>query len=278
MSCAKITALCALDLSTPAKLLGTIIASCGIRTPKELIAISGLSRTAVYRALEELWAIAGDIISSDSGGIPNCPINGIPGNPKVPDDGNCSEKTVPKVPKMGLSAPLAPRAPAQIEFPSGIDSSQVEILPPYPPKAIAKTAEGVREGETAAGHGVFVNCETIRHAAFTISIPAIEMGALAAGLTRDEIKTECLSHALQWAVEIEGGKPPRDVLPGKIKNFLCASVMGTKNRADVQSVRVKRADAGSSKALVPAESRVQRIMRLCEEAGERMGLNERMPS
>lgn len=91
-------------------------------------------------------------------------------------------------------------------------------------------SEGAREGEVAHAHGVFVNCETIRHAAFTISLPSIEMATVASGLPQPEIKNICLAHAMQWAAEIEGGKLSRDVVPSKIANFLSSTIMREKAR------------------------------------------------
>lgn len=97
--------------------------------------------------------------------------------------------------------------------------------------------------EVEAGHGVIVNCETIRHRAFTISLPAIRLNTIASGRTAEQIKTDCLAHALQWAAEIEGGKRPDQVVPGKIANFLSASIMGAKNRQEVGEVRREKAAA-----------------------------------
>lgn len=97
-----------------------------------------------------------------------------------------------------------------------------------------------REGEEAHPHSVIANCETIRHPAFTISLPGIEMNTLAAGLSKAEIKSRCLAHALQWAAEIEGGKRPDAVVPNKIANFLQASIMGERTRSAVASVRTSR--------------------------------------
>lgn len=88
----------------------------------------------------------------------------------------------------------------------------------------------IKEGECEAAPGVFVNCETIRHRGFTISLPAIELATIRAGLPKAEVKNRCLAHAMQWAAEIDGGKMPRDVIPAKIANFLAASIMGEVNR------------------------------------------------
>jgi len=91
--------------------------------------------------------------------------------------------------------------------------------------------------ESHLGHGVYVNGETIRHAAFAISLPGIRMGTINSGLTANEVKDRCVAHALQWAVEIEIGRSPRDVLPSKIANFLSRSIMGEINQDKIQRVR-----------------------------------------
>jgi uncharacterized protein YdaU (DUF1376 family) len=105
--------------------------------------------------------------------------------------------------------------------------------------------------ETHAGHGVFVNCETIRHHAFVISLPAIRLGTQASGLDAEAIKTHCIAHALQWAAEIEAGKLSDTVVPSKIANFLSASIMGATNRkaaAETRKARAGTADKPLSRA------------------------------
>lgn len=96
------------------------------------------------------------------------------------------------------------------------------------------------DNEQAVGHGVVVNCETIRHPAFTISIPAISLG-IAGRLPVADVKSRCLAHALQWAAEIDSGKPARLVVPDKIGNFLAASLIGEINRAAVHGIRLEKA-------------------------------------
>lgn len=98
---------------------------------------------------------------------------------------------------------------------------------------------------------MFVNCETIRHKHFTISLPAIRMGTMASGLDAETIKTHCIAHALQWAAEIEGGKLSGSVVPSKIANFLSASIMGSMNRkaaADTRKARASTDDRPMSRA------------------------------
>lgn len=95
-----------------------------------------------------------------------------------------------------------------------------------------------REGVEVLAHGVQVNCETIRHPSFSISIPAIELG-IAGRIPRDEVKRHCVAHALQWAAEIDGGKASASVIPGKIANFLVASIMGDLNRGAAASRRAE---------------------------------------
>jgi hypothetical protein len=103
--------------------------------------------------------------------------------------------------------------------------------------------EAARVGEVAVGHGVFINCETIRHEAFTISIPAIECLTLGK-FPRDEIRAKAQGHALQWASEIESGKRPELVVPAKIANFLTASLNGEETRQQCADVRKTRAENG----------------------------------
>ena len=184
--------------------------------------------------------------------------------------------------KDGANAwPIAPlsasRARAQMESPSGIVninrlSEESHPLTPSAPAASACVGEVLGPDEEHIGHGVILNCTTIRHPAFTISLPAIELGALAAGMSREEVRRHCSAHALQWAAEIEGGKAPRDVVPGKVANFLSASLMGVKNRADTQSVRMSRAAKESGRPGQPEESRYERRLRFATQAAERMGI------
>lgn len=111
----------------------------------------------------------------------------------------------------------------------------------YKNKGVCESA-GASEAETVT------HTETeIRHRAFVISLPAIELAVLAAGLPKPEIKRRCLANALQWAAEIDAGKLPRDVLPQKIANFLRASIMGEVNR-DVRPIHRTNARPVSPRA------------------------------
>lgn len=164
---------------------------------------------------------------------------------------------------------------AQKESPSGIVNINRLSEDSHPLTPSAPAASAVCEGEILGpneellGHGVISNCETIRHAAFVISIPSIEIGALAAGMSRDEVKQHCISHALQWAAEIESGKPVRDVVPAKIANFLSASLMGVRNR----SQRVPRAPSPNSPRVAAGatgESQLERTARQVAAARARL--------
>lgn len=134
------------------------------------------------------------------------------------------------------------------------------ITLPLPPKQV----ESASVGEEDFGHGVFVNCKTIRHAAFTISLPAIELGTQAAHKSKDEIKNACIAHALQWAAEIENGKRPDAVLPQKIANFLCVSIVSEANRAAVQSVRISKAE--KDQGFAPMFQNVEKPIRTTPES------------
>lgn len=166
-------------------------------------------------------------------------------------------------------------ARAQKESPSGIVNINRLSEDSHPLTPSAPAASAVCEGEILGpneellGHGVISNCETIRHAAFVISLPGVEIGALAAGMSRDEVKQHCISHALQWAAEIESGKPVRDVVPAKIANFLSASLMGVRNR----SQRVPRAPSPNSPRVAAGatgESQLERTARQVAAARARL--------
>lgn len=85
-----------------------------------------------------------------------------------------------------------------------------------------------REGETEVHAGVFVNCETIRHRDFTISIPAIEM-QLVGTVSRDEIKAVATGHAIQWATDIAAGKPK--AYPDNPASFIRQSIQNQRWKA-----------------------------------------------
>lgn len=116
--------------------------------------------------------------------------------------------------------------------------------PPYSP-----TPE-LREGETKVGVGVYVNCETVRHRAFTLSIPAIAMQLAMANIglsfteSTEVARDAAVAHALQWAAEIDNGKLTRDVVPSNPANFIRGSVarqytMGQRrpsNRAPTEAI------------------------------------------
>lgn len=88
-----------------------------------------------------------------------------------------------------------------------------------------------REGETEVHAGVFVNCETIRHRDFTISIPAIEMQLLGT-VGRDEIKAVATGHAVQWATDIAAGK--RKPYPDNPASFIRQSIQNQRLKARTQ--------------------------------------------
>lgn len=98
----------------------------------------------------------------------------------------------------------------------------------------------LREGETYLGHGVYVNCETIRHADFTISLLGIEMQLLGT-VPMADIKAIATGHALQWALDLEAGK--RNVVPSNTANFIRGSIQNRKNNDAVTDVRKARASS-----------------------------------
>lgn len=117
------------------------------------------------------------------------------------------------------------------------------------PSHTEQVAVRAREGEEDFGHGVFVNCETIRHHEFSISLKAIEL-QLCGTVPLPEIKQIALGHALQWALDLEGGK--RNVVPSNTANFIRASIQGRRNNDAVTEVRKEK--ARSSSRHVPREA------------------------
>lgn len=225
-NCEKIKAIGALPISSTAKYLGTIIVTCGTKAPKDLCELSGIKRSTVYRALEELFEFGADVIGNSS----TIPVIGNCGN-----DGNCSSKVVPLFPPVGLAQDVHP-VRAENESLRDTPSKEVKTLPLPPPQAESEA----REGEVAVGHGVFVNCETIRHRNFTISLKAIEM-QLVGTVPMDEIKTFATGQALQWAHEIEAGKDWRAVVPDRPANFIRGSIQNRAISIEVGAIRKAKA-------------------------------------
>lgn len=96
--------------------------------------------------------------------------------------------------------------------------------------------EAPRVGEEDMGHGVFVNCETVRHRWFSISIKGIEMQLATSPIEMDSdqrkeaARSSAIAHALQWAVDIENGKRPDVVVPSHVANFIRGSIVQQHNK------------------------------------------------
>jgi hypothetical protein len=109
--------------------------------------------------------------------------------------------------------------------------------------------EAAREGEEEVPPGLFVNCETIRHRDFTISLKGIDM-QLCGTVPMEQIKSIALGHALAWATDIAAGKRADKVVPSNTANFIRASIRRQVNDDAVTDVRKKRAAGpGGSKRL-----------------------------
>lgn len=99
-----------------------------------------------------------------------------------------------------------------------------------------------KAGETDIGHGVLVNCETIRHRDFSISLKSIHM-QLFGTVPMERIRDAAAGQALGWATQIAAGKSPRGVVPDKPENFIRASLQGQANQDAVAEVRKAKAAA-----------------------------------
>jgi len=115
-----------------------------------------------------------------------------------------------------------------------------------------------RDGEEHIGSGVFVNCETVRHKDFTISIKGIEMQLATCSLDMDSeqrkeaARASAIGHALQWAADIENGKKPDRVVPDHTANFIRGSIVQ-------QHTKTARSSRYAHKAEMPKVSNADRI-------------------
>lgn len=120
--------------------------------------------------------------------------------------------------------------------------------------------EPARESEQHVGHGVYVNCETVRHEHFSISIPGVAYRCQASGLSTDEIKSKIIGSALQWAVEIENGKSPSEVVPKVIVSALARTVMNDHFQAEVHHTRKQKASGAVNLSREDAKRKIDAIV------------------
>lgn len=125
-----------------------------------------------------------------------------------------------------------------------------------------KPNSDIPEGFAPLGHGALINCETIRHAEFVISIPAVKMGLALSNLQVDA-RDACAAAALQWAAALEGGQKRRDVVPGNITGAIVGGVRMGKFREMEHETRTAKAAApgvggGPPKRLDYAEAKTER--------------------
>lgn len=111
----------------------------------------------------------------------------------------------------------------------------------------ARAEDGLPPGFDHLGHGAIINCETVKHKDFTISITGIEM-ELALKISTEEAKTKAKHIAsywgLCWAAEIEDGNRPEQVLPASIPAWMRRQ--GIRDCADMQIHDVKLENARKS--------------------------------
>ncbi len=105
--------------------------------------------------------------------------------------------------------------------------------------------EKIPDGFSPLGHGALINCETIRHPEFTISIPAVQM-ALALSNLNVDARTACSAAALQWAAAIEGGQPAHKAVPGNVTGAIVGGIRLGKFREVEHEVRKSKASGGGS--------------------------------
>ena len=124
----------------------------------------------------------------------------------------------------GSTAPVLARARDLLVSPS---KNNTNTNPDSLPQT--QNLDAAREGEESLGEGVFVNCRTVRHRAFTISLESIVMQLRTAGMEKaraEELaRATSIANAMQWAAEIAQGKPPGLVVPSNPANLIRGSIL-----------------------------------------------------
>lgn len=122
-----------LSVSATAKYIGSVIVATGNASAADLVAITGLPRSTVYRAMTEFFANGGDRLI--------CLTRPTGENPTCPTDGNCSEKVVPLVPPVRQTTPENSHVHASIttratkELPSEVTPNE-DIITPLAPQPL----------------------------------------------------------------------------------------------------------------------------------------------
>ena len=97
----------ALPISATAKYIASVIVALGTQDASEIIAITGLPRSTVYRAMAEFFTSGGDSLI--------CLTRPTSEIPTRPTDGNCSEKPVSLVPPVRQTMPEISRVRPDID-------------------------------------------------------------------------------------------------------------------------------------------------------------------
>jgi hypothetical protein len=129
-----------LSISATAKYIGSVIVATGLASAADLVAITGLPRSTIYRAMTEFFAHGGDSLI--------CLTRPTGENLTCPTDGKVSEKPVSLVPLVGQSTPENSHAHASIasratnELPLEVTLNEDIITPLIAPQPLkTKTAK-----------------------------------------------------------------------------------------------------------------------------------------
>jgi hypothetical protein len=102
--------------------------------------------------------------------------------------------------------------------------------------------DGLREGEEEVAPGLYVNCDAIRHKAFSISIAGIasQLAMSNIGLSANEAKVvareRAIAAALQWALEADAGKR----VPENLANMIRGSIVADKRREEAHQNAMRK--------------------------------------
>lgn len=265
--CDKIKSIGRMNIGPTAKYVGTVMATCGLKTAREVVNATGLSRATVYRAMAE-YAEACIHDGDETHATEDCLTCLTSENLTSLTDGNCSEKPVSTVSSVRLSDPEPSRACALMESLRD-SSSQVVSEEPHPLKGVPPKFELVAVAQPTSSNDALEAFRAYNELAQRIGLPMAR--SLTPGRKRSIDARLRENGGLEgWAIALANVERSAFLRGNNQRRW----------RADLDFLLQARSlprviDGGYGNGAhgeQAMETRAQRIMRLCEEAGERMGL------
>lgn len=132
-----------------------------------------------------------------------------------------------------------------------------------------------REGEEHVGNGVFVNCETVRHAKFTISLKAIEL-RLCGAMPMARIKAITTAQAIEWAADLQSGRRSADKLPANMAAYIVRSIKREATHDTVAEVQIEKIKAAPAPRVIGGKAEPKRES-VTDRRARALGLTPKTP-